>query len=148
MDENKMNEDQALFANYAIISESKDLLAITRNLAINLTKTEYLSVEDFLLNLSDSDLHQLIEIIDFGSDHKNYSDLMLLSIMLANAEGSDTPLSLNEYTTNANSLVSFLICESLFRKGLVKIYRKNMSFDKDMGELKIVEKLDENHRTH
>lgn len=143
-----INEDEALYANYSIINKNRDLLAITRNLAMNLSKTEYMSVEDFLLDLSDTDLQQLVEIIDFGSEHKNFSDLLLLSIMLAHAEATDSS-SLDEYTRNINCLILFLICESLFRKGLVRIYRSNMSFDEDMNNLKLIEKFDENsYRIH
>lgn len=38
-------------------------------------------------------------------------------------------------------MIGFFACEGLFRKGLVKLHRENMSFGSDMGDKLLVEKI-------
>jgi hypothetical protein len=139
-----MNEDTEFNVNYDNIVKEKSLLSITRMLAADMTKNPYMTIGDFFKNTSDSDIQHLIEIIDSGENHENFGDLMLISIMLAAAEGCQVS-NVNDHTLQLNMFGNFVIIESLYRKGLVKIHRENMSFGEDLRDAILVEKLDENN---
>jgi len=139
-----MNEDEGFSVNYENIVKEKSLLSITRMLAADMTKNPYMTIGDFFKNTSDSDIQHLIEIIDAGENHESFGDLMLISIMLAAAEGCQGS-NVNDYTLQLNMFGNFVIIESLYRKGLVKIHRENMSFGEDLRDAILVEKLDENN---
>jgi hypothetical protein len=67
--------------------------------------------------------------------------MILISEMLSAAEGTNmggTP----EVHQRLNMFITWLIFESLKRKGLVKIYYENISFGEDMGDKIVVEKID------
>jgi hypothetical protein len=136
-----MEDNQNYHVNFKHVANEKSLLAITRLLAMNLTKNPYMTIGDFIKNLSDGDLEEFVTIIDDGEHHTHFEDLMLISMMLSAAEGSDGK-SLDTCTQNLNALTTFIICESLYRKGFVKIYHDNMSFGEDMKDKMIVEKID------
>ena len=57
-----------LTINYAEVTKSKDLLAVTRLLAADLIARPYMVVGDYMKSLSDSDLQMLVDISD---DEKN-----------------------------------------------------------------------------
>jgi hypothetical protein len=139
-----MNKDQEFHLKYDNIIKEKSFLSITRMLAADMTKNPYMTVGDFFKNTSDSDIQHLIKIIDIGDRHENFGDLMLISIMLASAEGCEGS-NLEEYTTHLNLFANFVVIESLSRKGLVKVRRENMSFGDDLRNAIIAEKLDENN---
>lgn len=137
-----MEDNQNYHVNFKHVANEKSLLASTRLLATDLTKNPYMTISDFLKNLSDGDLEELVTIIDEGEDHKHFEDLMLISMMLAAAEGTEGN-TLESATQNINAFNTFVVCESLYRKGLVKLYRENMSFGEDMKDKMIVERLDD-----
>lgn len=129
---------------YSKIVNDTSMLSSTRLLASKLQHTPYTTVGDFLSGLSDDELFTLLEIADqlvFNfNDCVNGKDIILISEMLVRAEGlvSATDEDVAERT---NVLCSFLACEGLARRGLVKIYRERMSFGEDMRNAVIVEKL-------
>lgn len=129
---------------YEKIVKDTHMLPATRLLAARLQNTPYLTVKDFLESLSNEEVFNLLEIADqMLLDFENCEhgkDLVLLSEMLVRAEGliSSTDYDVAKQT---NALCSFLACEGLARRGLVKIYRQNMSFGEDMQDRVIVEKL-------
>ena len=65
---------------------------------------------------------------------------MLLAEMLATGEGLEHG-NLDIMYERINQFLVFITCESLFRKGLVKIHHKNMSFGEDMADAIVVSKL-------
>lgn len=139
-----MDDDKETYTlNYSKIVSEKGLLSMTRLLASDLSVNPYLTIGDFLKNLSDGDVEQLIKIIDDGEKHKNFEDLMLISGMLSAAEGQAAE-TIEDYQKCTNMLMTFVVCESLFRKGLIKLHRENMSFGDDMQHKLVAEKLDEN----
>ena len=126
-------------------AEDKSFLPVTRLLAIDIIKNPYLIVGDFMRELSDNDVELLLDIVD---DHQSphYEDLILISEMLALAEGLP-----NEYAnedelvdtsrTRVATLITYLTMESLARKNLIILHRENMSFGDDMGNKVVAEKL-------
>lgn len=138
------DQDKQTYAlNYVKIATEKGLLSMTRLLASDLSVNPYTTIGDFLKNLSDGDLEQLVKIIDDGEKHKNFEDLMLISAMLSAAEGNPAE-TIDDYHKCMNMMITFIVCESLYRKGLIKLHRENMSFCDDMANKLVAEKLDEN----
>lgn len=125
--------------NYVEVLKSKDVLSVTKLLATQLMNNPYTSVGDFLQSVPDADLLTLIADDD-GEQH--YGDHILISEMLATAEGLDSSKDFDEFKDRSSQLMGFLIIESLKRKGLVKVYYENMSFDDSMGDKIIVEKME------
>ena len=128
--------------NCAEVVRSKESLAVTRLLAADLLAKPYLAVGDWIRNVSDSDLQTLIEGSEpDDNDEYKLEDLMLIVMMLRQAEGLP-PINTDEgFREGCGHLVSMLVVESLARKGLVKVFYENMSFGEDMGDKIIVEKL-------
>lgn len=135
-------ENEKFYINYDMVTQAKELLPITRLLAVDLKKNPYLSVGDFLKNLSDNTLQ---EMVDYGDKIKDdpsvVGDFVLISMMLAAAEGLDSEADSDTAQDWANSLVTFFALESLHRKGLVKLRHENLSFGEDYANKIIVEKI-------
>jgi len=135
-------EDESFLINYSAICDDNNLLPLTRRLAASVQKSMYFPTSDFIKNISDDELSDLIHIFEVGDDHTNFSDLMLISGMLSLAEGSYCA-SIDDFSRATNMFGLFLRCESLYRKGLIKIYYENMSFGDDMMDKVIAENLDD-----
>ena len=125
---------------YGNIIKAKDLMPVTRALALDLSNTGYISVGDFLRDMNDNDLENLLNISE-NKEREEYSQILLISEMLATGEGLSPSDNAEEFASRMSQLVMLLAIESLHRKGLVKIYRGNMSFGADMADKVIVEKL-------
>lgn len=125
---------------YENIIKAKDLMPVTRALALDLSNTGYISVGDFLRDMNDNDLENLLNISE-NEEREEYSQILLISEMLATGEGLSPSDNAEEFASRMSQLVMLLAVESLHRKGLVKIYRGNMSFGADMADKVIVEKL-------
>ncbi len=138
--ENEFDPEEGFTVNYQKIVDEKSMLSVTRLLAVSMMNNPYIVVGDFLKNISDIDLNTLVEIVDAGEEHDNFGDLMLLAEMLATGEGLEHG-NLDIMHDRINQFLVFITCESLFRKGLVKIHHKNMSFGEDMANAIVVEKL-------
>jgi len=124
--------------NYEKVIES-DMLAVTRLLAANVMKNPYMRVGDFIKNLADADLNALFEIVEGEGDHPRFEELLVISEILAKAEGLGTD-TIDDMTKRTNMLCSLLTLESLFRKGLIELYHENMSFGDEEGN-KMIAKL-------
>ena len=138
--ENEFDPEGSFTVNYDRIAQEKSLLSVTRLLAVEMSKNPYVVVGDFLKDMSDSDLATLMNIIEEGDEHSNFSDLMLLSEMLATGEGLEHA-NVDLMHQRVNQFLVFVTCESLSRKGMVKVHHKNMSFGDDMKDAIVVEKL-------
>jgi hypothetical protein len=123
------------------VSKQKDLMAVTRLLAMDLQRDGYVVVGDFIKDISDTDLENIVQDMDREGDHQ-YDDLILISEMLATGEGCDASKTPNDFGDRMNQLMTLLVCESLARKGLVKVRRENMSFHPDMMDKIVVEKIE------
>lgn len=132
------------------VVNSKKMMPTTRMLAMRLQRNPYTTIKDFLENLSDEELDTLLEVSDQGIDDSagsvaegkdRFSELVLMAEMLAKAEGLHTS-TLEDMTNRTNTLMTFLACEGLARRGIVELWRENMSLGEDMGDKMIIRKID------
>lgn len=136
------NAENGFVVNCAEVVKSKDMLAVTRLLAADLIAKPYLSVGDWLVNVSDSDLKGLVAAADMDkNDEVILEDLMLIFMMLRQAEGLPPVKDDEDFRKGIGQLVTMLVGESLARKGLIKLYRENLSFGDDMGDKIVMEKI-------
>ena len=136
------DDDGEYSINYGKVLHEESFLPVTRLLAADLMKNQYMPIGDFIKSLSDNSLEQLNEICE-DENHPNFEEIILISEMLAAAEGTNvggTP----EVHQRLNLFITWMAIESLKRKGLVKVYYENISFGDDMGEKIIVEKINFN----
>ena len=130
---------------FAKVAEDNKLLGTTRLLAMDISKNGYINIGEFFEKMNDSDLQKYLNMAE-DLDDEAAAEVVLLSEMLAVGEGLENSLDEKhpEYMQQrVSQLIMYLACESLARKGLVKLYRQNMSFGEDMMNKTIVEKLDD-----
>ena len=125
------------------VANSSEMMAVTRLLAIDLQNNPYLSVGDFFKKISDADLQLLTDVVDEGEENVHFSELLLLSHMLAMAEGLGPKFeNIDIVTERVNAFCMFVAIESLHRKKLVKVHHENMSFGEDMKSKVVVERIE------
>ena len=113
-------------------------MAVTKLLALRMSENPYIVVGDYIKSISDSDIQSLVDAIE----KHEFSDVILMSEMLATGEGCDQSKDFDEFQNRADQLVSILMVESLARKGLVKSHPENYSFHDDMAKKIVAEKID------
>lgn len=152
------DEDYQFAINYDNVIQHKDCLSVTRLLAADLKANPYMTVGMFIKELNDIDLGTLKEIVEpnikmpkddeyldydidekFGVDPK-MADIVLIAEMLSRAEGV-TSTSDKQLARTTSMFMYYIMFESLYRKGLIKVHHKNMSFSDDSRNRIIVEKL-------
>ncbi len=101
---------------------------MVRLLAYQLTNGNgYGSLGTWLEQLSDIDLQMLVEASEATNIAKNAETIVLLTTMLATAEGIEvTDVSSHE---QVSFFILTVMCESLFRKQLVEFDRSIVSLD-------------------
>lgn len=124
--------------NYTEVLKQQDIMAVTKLLVHRMLDNPYISVGDYLQELSDTDLDSLQNAIE----QNHFEDVILISEMLATGEGCDPAKDFDEFNDRANSLTSFITIASLGRKGLVKVHYDKLSFHPDSMKNVIVEKID------
>lgn len=130
---------------FARVAEDNKLLGTTRLLALDISKNGYINIGEFFEKMNDSDLQKYLNLSE-NLDDEAAAEVVLLGEMLSIGEGLEYSLSYEKPETmekRISQLIMFLACESLYRKGLVKLYRENMSFGDDMMDKVIVEKIDD-----
>jgi hypothetical protein len=85
-------------------------------------------------------LELIQEVGDSGADDPHFNELIIMTEMLAQAEGIPS-MSMEEMNTRVNQFLIFITMESLKRKGLIRIFYENMSFGDDYLDKMIAEKL-------
>jgi predicted house-cleaning noncanonical NTP pyrophosphatase (MazG superfamily) len=133
-----MDDNTPLQLNYDKIVKHKEFLSVTRMLAVDIMKNPYMTPADFLKALSNEELETLMEISD-DDEHERMDEIMLISEMLATAEGLPAA-NLDVATQRVNQFCVFLVLESLSRKELVNVKYENMSFGEDYKDAIIAEK--------
>ena len=133
-----MNDNTLLQLNYDKIVKHKEFLSVTRMLAVDMMKNPYMTPADFLKALSDEELQTLMEISD-DDEHERMDEIMLISEMLATAEGLPAA-NLDVATERVNQFCVFLVLESLSRRELVNVKYENMSFGEHYKDAIIAEK--------
>lgn len=124
--------------NYDKIINDRKLHASTRLLAVDLQSNPYKLVGDFMRELPDDDLASLLAIAD-DEESDRFSEILLLSEMLARAEGLETP-DFDTMTDRLNLMVGFLAVEAIDRQGIAIAIRENMSFGDEVKQKVIVKK--------
>jgi len=134
------DDDGEFSINYERVLHQETFLPVTRLLAADLMKSQYMPIGDFIKSLNDNSLRELNSIAE-DEDHPNFEEMILITEMLAAAEGTNfggTP----QVHQRLNMFITWLVFESLKRKGLVKVYYENLSFGDDMADKIVVEKID------
>lgn len=134
------DEEGEFSINYQKVLHEDTFLPVTRLLAADLIKSQYMSIGDFIKSLNDNVLVELNEI-SADENHPHFEEMILLTEMLAAAEGTNFG-GVREVHQRLNMFITWLIFESLKRKGLVKIHYENLSFGDDMADKIVVEKID------
>ena len=147
-----MTDDNEDFENYTInyqqIVNSREQLAVTRMLAQHLINNPYYTIGEFLKNLSDGDLQTLQDVAESAmqADEEvtddRLGDVILISQMLAEAEGCAFGMDMDSVMVRSNQMATFITLESLYRKGLIKLHRENLSFGDDAGHKIVAERID------
>ena len=127
--------------NFAEVIKHTECLAVTRMLARDIMDNPYMVVGDWFKNLPMSDLTTLSNLAGAEPEEANFEDLILISMMLATAEGVQVPDTQEGIRKLVAQFTAFLIIESLARKGLVRVYHENMSFGDELGDKIVVEKI-------
>jgi len=142
MNDEEFNENGTFSVNLDRIIASKDMLAVTKLVAMEAKNEGYVTVGRFLQQLSDHDLTELLGIAESCKDETNdrVGELLLIAEILAAGEGLE-PAEIDEITKRINVFIVLLNVESLHRKGLVKAIHNNMSLGEDAGNKVIVEKI-------
>jgi hypothetical protein len=135
------NEEGFYTIDFSKVVTSKDFLATTRLLAANMMANPYITVGDYLKDITDEDLKTLLERSEFVDEDDIGEDFILISQMLATGEGLDFSSDIDQVATRVSQFIMYLTLESLHRKGMVKIYRENFSFGEDVGHKIIAEKM-------
>ena len=113
--------------NYNKIASDKDMLPLTRLLAVDLMAKSYLTPGEFFKNISDADLDM---INDLDPEHELMAEMLLISQMLVKAEGVYTE-SFDQMHEQLQTFVTFASLTSLDRKDLIICHYDNMSFGED-----------------
>lgn len=132
------SDEQGYHINYKQVIDQTHLFAVTRLLAANIVGSEYVHPGYFVRDLSRDDLDMLLENIN--PDDPGFENVLLVALMLTAGEGIDA--TDEQVHRSINSLIVMLTCESLRRKGLVKIHHQNFSFGEDAGNNLVIEKIE------
>ena len=135
-----MFDDGFYSINYAKAASDTKLLSSTRLLAKQLMENPYITVGKHIQDLSNGDIQSLLNSIEDDCPNQ-YEDMIIITEMLASAEGCDEAQNEDEASDRISQMTMFLVIESLARKGMVKVYYENMSFHPDSGDKVVVEKL-------
>lgn len=135
----EFDEDDEFSINYEKVLYEEKFLPVTRLLAANLIKNQYMPIGDFIQSLKNETLQELNDISE-DENHENFEEIILISEMLAAAEGTNIG-GLSTAHQRVNVFITWLVFESLKRKGLVRIHYENISFGEDMGNKVVIEKI-------
>lgn len=148
-DDEESASSEGFDINYDNVIECKECLGVTRLLAADLKVNPYTTVGHFLKNISNADLKILNDIVENHSGIEEddevtdpaLADLVLIAEMLGRAEDIHSEND-DDLMHRVNQFMVMITCETLARKGLVKVYYENMSFGEDAGHRVVVKKID------
>lgn len=118
----------------------KDYSTSTRLLAANLMENPYLTVGMYLTKLSQAELDHLCELSEVDDTDPKLQELIVITLMLLQAEGTIVT-SGDDVIDHLSTLKLMIAGVSLGRKGYIKVNYENLSFNDDVGDLIIFEKL-------
>ena len=112
----------------------------TRLLAANLMENPYLTVGMYLTKLSQAELDHLCELSEVDDTDPKLQELIVITLMLLQAEGTIVT-SEDDVIDHLSTLKLMIAGVSLGRKGYIKVNYENLSFNDDVGDLIVFEKL-------
>jgi hypothetical protein len=118
--------------NYEKVFRTDSVLPMARLLAATLMENPYMTVGTYMQKARDSELALILEISEDEEDER-MGDLLLMSEMLARAEGVDTP-DTETVTGHLQAFISFAAITSLHRKDLLDAHYENMSFGEEFNK--------------
>ena len=118
--------------NYEKVFKTNSVLPMARLLAATLMENPYMTVGTYMQKARDSELALIMEISEDEEDER-MGDLLLMSEMLARAEGVDTP-DMETVTGHLQAFISFAAITSLHRKDLLDAHYENMSFGEEFNK--------------
>lgn len=130
--------------NYRNIAEANWILPTIRLLAIDMQKNPYATLGDWFRGLADSSVYELQELAETcyeNPESETMEQMMLLTMMLASAEGTCDMGDMEKNRTQLGMMMSLITIVGLERKGLVRVFYENLSLGTDMRDAVIVEKL-------
>jgi hypothetical protein len=129
--------------NLSEIAMASHVSPTIRLLAMDLQKNPYARIGDWLRALPETSMSELLELADAVSrgDTDSMEQMMLLTCMLAAAEGTDDLNDLEKIRTQLGMMVNIIAITGLDRKGLVRVHYDNLSLGDDMSSAIIVERL-------
>ena len=120
----------------------KQFATSTRLLAANFIENPYLTVGAYLTKLSQVELDHLCELSEVRDDDPRLQELIVITLMLLQAEGTIVT-SEDEVIDHLATFKMMIAGTSLGRKGYIKVNYENLSFNDDMSDLIVFEKLNE-----
>lgn len=111
----------------------------TRLLAANLMDNPYMSVGNYLTNLSDVDLDYMSGLTEVVDTDPKLQELIIITLMLLQAEGTIVTCE-DDVIDHLSSFKMMIAGAALGRKGLIKVNYENLSFNTDMADLIVFEK--------
>jgi hypothetical protein len=129
--------------NLSEVAHTGHICPTIRLFALDLQKNPYARIGDWFRELSDTSLEELLNIAEETNENNPdaLEQMMLLSQMLAMAEGT---LNLNDLDTVRKQMgvtIQLIAMVSLDRKGLVRVFYDNLTLGDDMGDAIIVERI-------
>lgn len=116
------------------ILENENVSSVVKAAMRRAMKQAFLLPGHWVRDLSDFEVDQLVELAEQAKDEDARNEpgpageeLVLLTLILSTAEGC-APESDAEVMSYTGTLIAVIICESLARKGLVKIFHDKISF--------------------
>lgn len=137
----EMSSGNMTTANVAKIAADLTVPSCVRDVYLELQKTSYLTVGEYLERISDDDLEDLVQMADtiFLGEKKGvpqavqdeaYSNIILFALGLALGEGI-IGLTDEEIEHSCKIASMYITLESLYRRGEIYLHHENMSMGDD-----------------
>jgi len=142
------DENGGYVANLEKVAGDVDYLPIVRLTAAGLISNPYNTVGNWLQNVANGDLNDLLEIINEQHDAYEldpdaiidaYDNIVLLTLILAQSEGVDLE-DFDDLHDNVGILSILLTTEGLARKGLVDIMYDQVSFGSEFRDVVVAKR--------
>lgn len=121
---------------------------LAQDMATLIKMNGLITVGTLLKSIEDDKLQTMINFIEETfqdedpGDHTCHEELMLLALMMVQAEGGQIGIDPDEAIKYMNSTMMYLMMESLSRKGLIELKHENISFDEAVANRVVAKATD------
>jgi hypothetical protein len=142
-----LENDDGMQLNYGNIAMAEWLCPTIRLTALDLQKQPYITLGDWFQKQSDNSIRELQHLAEHAyedpdsPDNEDIEQMMILTMMLAAAEGTDDLSDTDNLRRQLSKLIMTITLVSLARKGLVRVFYENLTLGADMDDAKIAEKI-------